>query len=339
MCTGIRLIADDASVVYGRTMEFGQETESEIVIIPRNYEYHATAPKNNRGFSWKTRYAAVGANMLQQPHLVDGLNECGLAGGLFYFPGYAQYQEVMQEQFLKTLAPWELLTMLLTTYASVAEVKKEIENVFVASVEFAGFQGVPEVHWVFHDASGASIVVEYCEGRRRICENPLGVCTNAPTFDWHMTNLKNYVKMFSVNAHPRILKHDVILQPLGQGSGMLGLPGDFTPPARFVRAVAYSQAANAGKNADEARDVAFHILNLFDIPRGVITDADAAKSTQVFEDYTQWTVVSDLKNKRYYWHTYNNSQKYCVDLFTADVDASKLKILPMEYAEKIVNIC
>ena len=29
--------------------------------------------------------------------------------------------------------------------------------------------------------------------------------------------------------------------PLGGGSGMIGLPGDFTPPSRFVRAVAFGK--------------------------------------------------------------------------------------------------
>lgn len=337
MCTGIRLTARDTSVVYGRTMEFGQKTESEILMIPRNYTVVGTAPQQNKGFVWETLYAAVGANMLQMTNLVDGVNEKGLAGGLFYFPGYAGYQAVSQDKYSLCLAPWELLTWLLTTCASVEEARRVLPTIFVGDVEFPEFGGTPEVHWVLHDAAGESIVIEYVNGILKVYDNPLGVCTNAPTFDWHMTNLNNYVKIFSINAQPLNLSGGVTLTPFGQGSGMLGLPGDFTPPSRFVRAVAFSQSAVIGENAEDARCVAFHILNLFDIPLGVISDVARESTIENFEDYTQWTVVSDLHNKRYYWHTYNNSRVYKVDLMKMDIDGKQPQKLPMHCREEIAD--
>jgi uncharacterized membrane protein YeaQ/YmgE (transglycosylase-associated protein family) len=42
---------------------------------------------------------------------------------------------------------------------------------------------------------------------------------------------------------PPIEVGGVKLAQFGQSSGMRGLPGDFTPPSRFVRAVAFSQWA------------------------------------------------------------------------------------------------
>ncbi|MGO9919859.1 MAG: linear amide C-N hydrolase [Isosphaeraceae bacterium] len=42
---------------------------------------------------------------------------------------------------------------------------------------------------------------------------------------------------------PPIEVGGVKLAQFGQSSGMRGLPGDFTPPSRFVRAVAFSQSA------------------------------------------------------------------------------------------------
>jgi len=42
---------------------------------------------------------------------------------------------------------------------------------------------------------------------------------------------------------------------------MLGLPGDFTPPSRFVRAVAFSTSVLPSKTGEEAVLQAFHILN------------------------------------------------------------------------------
>ena len=91
--------------------------------------------------------------------------------------------------------------------------------------------------------------------------------SNSPTFDWHMTNLSNYVNM-TVNNVPKFDVDGKAIKGLGQGSGMLGIPGDFTPPSRFVRAVAFSKSALPVETAREAVLQAFHILNQFDIPKG-----------------------------------------------------------------------
>ncbi len=119
---------------------------------------------------------------------------------------------------------------------------------------------VPPVHYIVTDASGKSLVLEYIDRELKIHTNPLGVMTNAPTFDWHMTNLSNYVTMSAKNVEKVDLAGKEILG-LGQGSGMLGLPGDFTPPSRFVQAVAFSKSALPVEKANEGVLQAFHILN------------------------------------------------------------------------------
>ncbi len=313
MCTGIRLKARDGSIVYGRTMEFGLDTASEILVVPRQVAYRGTrADGKAEGLQWSSSYTVVGANMLGLPHFVDGMNDQGLAGGLFYFPGYASYQQVESSDGNHSLAPWELLTWILTTCASIEEVRVVLPTIKVAHVVFDQWNVVPPVHAIIHDAHGASLVIEYVAGRCMFYDNPLGVITNAPTFDWHMTNLKNYLNLSPHNADNKNLD-GLIMAPFGQGSGMFGLPGDFTPPSRFVRAVAFSHAINQPDNAEQARDSAVHILNLFDIPRGVVRDADSSKS-----DYTQWTTIADLYNKQYYWHTYENRTMYVVQMARLD---------------------
>ena len=67
---------------------------------------------------------------------------------------------------------------------------------------------------------------------------------------------------------PPVKLGTVKLESFGQGSGMLGLPGDFTPPSRFVRAVAFSQSVLPSKTGRDAVLEAFHVLNQFDIPKG-----------------------------------------------------------------------
>ena len=87
--------------------------------------------------------------------------------------------------------------------------------------------------------TGAAAVVEWVEGVRNVHENHIGVATNSPPFDWHMINLRNYVNQTAMDVPTLSLSGETVA-PLGQGTGMLGLPGDFTPPSRFVRAAAFA---------------------------------------------------------------------------------------------------
>lgn len=188
---------------------------------------------------------------------------------------------------------------------------------------FAAWGFAPEAHFVVHDASGKSIVIEYVGGKLNVHDNPLGVVTNSPTFDWHMTNLRNYVN-FSMTNVPPVKLGPVTLQPTGQGSGMLGLPGDFTPPSRFVRAVAFSQSVFKSKTGDDAILQAFHVLNQFDIPKGSARDNEKDANGNIQADYTLWTAASDLKTMRYYFHTYENRQIRMLDLMKMDVDGKNI---------------
>ncbi len=334
MCTGIRLIAKNNAAIYARTMEFGQNTQSNIIIIPRNYSFTGTAPNRAPGLHWQSKYAVVGANMLNLLDIVDGMNEKGLAGGLFYFPNYALYQEVTQAQYAQTIAPWELMTWILTNFSSVSEVKKAILTINVANVIFDQWNTVPPVHAIVHDASGESLVIEYVAGKLVTYDNPLGVITNAPTFDWHLTNLKNYLGLTNLNVK-NVQVDGITISPFGQGSGLFGIPGDFTPPARFVRAVVFSQHVINTNTSDDIRDAAFHILNLFNIPIGAVSEKDNG-TTQY--DYTQWTIASNLQNKRLYWHTYDNSQLCMVDLMKVDLNSTKPITIPMQRENSILDV-
>ena len=134
--------------------------------------------------------------------------------------------------------------------------------------------------------------------------------TNAPTYDWHMTNLSNYINL-SAKDIDQVKVGGVTVPAFGAGTGLLGLPGDFTPPSRFVRAVVYSQAAVPNQNADQAVFAAFHILNQFDIPKGSVINGAVGEPTA---EITEWTSVADLKNLRWYFRTHKDQSIRVVDL-------------------------
>jgi choloylglycine hydrolase len=161
--------------------------------------------------------------------------------------------------------------------------------------------------------------------------------TNSPAFDWHMTNLRNYVNFSLVNVPP-VEVGGIKLEGFGQGTGMLGMPRDFTPPSRFVRAVAYSTSVLPSKTGDEAVLQAFHILNNFDIPRGSARDEHKDARGNIVADYTLWTSAIDLKAKRFYFRTYENSQIRSADLATMPVDAKNISTISMKGREVIKSL-
>jgi choloylglycine hydrolase len=85
-CTGIVLRAKDGSVVPARTMEFGFDIHSNILVIPAGTKItKLIMDENTTGGSYTTKYGLVGANALGKPIVVDGINEKGLYFGAFYF--------------------------------------------------------------------------------------------------------------------------------------------------------------------------------------------------------------------------------------------------------------
>lgn len=324
-CTGIRLKAQDGSIIYARSMEFGIDLKSEAIIIPRDYKFVGDTASGKPGLAWQARYAVVGLNGAGQELVVDGLNEKGLASGIFYFPSYAQYQDVAPAEESQSLAPWQVVTWILTNFANVDEVRAGLAQVKVGNVEFAPMKMTPPMHFIVHDETGQSLVIEYVGGELKLYDNPIGVVTNSPTFDWHITNLRNYVNLTATNLPPVDLA-GLKLGQLGQGSGMLGLPGDFTPPSRFVRAVALSQATLPGVTGDDTVRQAFHVLDSFDIPLGTVRSGD---NGQTAYEYTQWTSASNLKSRSYYFHSYDNRRIRRLDLIAAETSGTSIITIPL----------
>jgi choloylglycine hydrolase len=313
-CTGISLKAGDGAAIRGRTLEFGFPMQSKVIVVPAGKEMSGTLPDGGKGLVYKSRYAFVGANALNLPVILDGINDQGLSVGLFYFPGYAKYAEVTPENKDHAIAPHEFGVWALANFATVDEVREAVKTIAIVPTPARGLGSaegmVAGAHFFLQDKSGKSLVVEPVDGTLKVHDAPLGVMSNAPTYDWQMTNLANYVNLSVKDATP-IKVGGVTISPFGSGSGMLGLPGDFTPPSRFVRAVAFSQSAVPNKTADEAVFAAFHILNQFDIPKGAVMNAAVGEPTP---EITEWTSVADLKNLRWYFRTVTDQSIRVVDL-------------------------
>lgn len=335
-CTGIMLKNADNSFVNGRTVEFGIDIDNSVAVVPRNYSFVGQTPMG-AGMKYTSKYAAVGVIAYKDLSLLDGLNEKGLAVGAFYFPTFAGYTPETAQNQNKALSPGDFSNWLLTQFASIAEVRQAIESgkVVITPTVMSGWgPEAPPFHYVVYDKSGASIAIEPINGKLVVSKNPLGVFTNSPTLDWHMTNLRNYI---SLNTHnvPEITLGGQTFKEFGQGNGMIGLPGDFTPPSRFVRAAIFSTTAIPAENADAGIQQIFHILNNFDIPMGV---AKTVSNGVTYTDSTLLTMARDPQNLRYYYKSYDDQTIRMVQLDRFDLNAKTIKLLDTKGKQPVVDM-
>jgi choloylglycine hydrolase len=318
-CTGIMLRNADGTIVHGRTVEFGIPLAIDFAIVPRGYAFTGMTPMGE-GKKWSAKYGALGAIVFGNLGIMDGINEKGLAVGAFYFPTVAEYTPTTAENQSKSMSSIDFSNWILTQFASVDEVRAAVEagDAVVAPTLLPGWPPqVQPFHWIVYDKSGKSLVIEPIAGKLVVNDNPLGVLTNSPSFDWHMTNLRNYIALSPRDVPP--VKFDgKTFASFGMGAGMLGLPGDFTPPARFVRAAVFSATAFAAPDATAGIFNGFHILNDFDIPYGV---ARVNEGGATHADQTIFTAMRDPQNLRMYYKSYDDQTIRMVDLNRFDLDA------------------
>ncbi|MGA0174114.1 MAG: linear amide C-N hydrolase [Phycisphaerales bacterium] len=322
-CTAFQLRSQDGAWIYFRSMEFGVEFDSKVLIVPRGTRMSGTAPGGGPGLQWTAKYGVVGCNVNVAPSVVaDGMNERGLVIGMLYLPGYSEYLPADPAKADRSVGSWEAPIQLLSTCADVEEAIDALrsERVYVAQQEFVPFKMVLQVHYYIADATGRVVIAEWVGGKLNLHENPLGVLTNSPPFDWQRINVGNYVNLESSNV-PSITLGSQTIRNFGQGSGALGLPGDFTPPSRFVRAALFSHWATPAKTAPETVNLGFHVLNGFDIFEGAVTEKSSSSAAASPTDTTEWTICHDRTNRRMYVRTYESLEIELVDL--AKIDFSK----------------
>lgn len=330
MCTDFLIQSSDGAWVNGRSMEFGQELHTKIYVH---------APKQRavlqglagEEFELTPAYGYVGTSALNLPVVTDGLNTAGLSTGALWLPG-TQYQSPSQSSrnvFCAFFVNW-----MLGNCATTDDVRHALERDEVRVIGGKWVAEVGPLHFPVHDAKGNSIVIEFLEGKAVISENKVAVLTNQPPFPWHLENLRNYVNLSGMDSQPGPRKEDLQVQvgnltivQTGHGTGLSGLPGNSTPPSRFVRTAFLKQFSTQPKTAEEATALAFHLLNCVDIPKGTV----GYKNPQGHDeyDYTQWVVVKDVTHRLFHVRAYGSPLAWSVDLKSLDFQTLNGKQIPI----------
>ncbi|MEO1095611.1 MAG: linear amide C-N hydrolase [Cyanobacteria bacterium J06638_28] len=326
--TDVRLIAEDESALTARTMDAQSGVNSRVIIQPRKAQFISPAPNDKAGLAWMGKYGFVYLDGFDLAVPMDGLNEVGLGMGALLLPGYTEYVAIGPNDSPIALSNLQFGAWILSQFATVEEVRLALSTVKVWGEPVPVFNDAfMPLRYVIHDANGSSLIVEFVEGNPRVYENEVGVLTNAPSYDWHLTNLQNYQQLSPVSTVSSETGTTSVGMT-GQGSGWTGLPGDPTSTSRFVATAMTLAALPAPTDAVDALVMAQTLINRLEIPRGLV---QYMTSNGVIEgDYTQWSVFRDHTNKVLYWRTEQDMTLRSLDLTTVDFDlATSRRVLPI----------
>ena len=322
MCTALTLKTKDGYNLFGRNMDLAYSFNQAVTLLPRNYEYRDRVTGNMK----KNKYAIIGmASIIDDyPAFADAMNEKGLGCAGLNFPGYFHVEEKAIPG-KNNLAPYDLILWILSNFKTVDEVLDEIRNVELVAVPINEKTPLPTLHWIVADTNGKSIVIEKTKESLKVYENPIGVMTNSPTFDWHLTNLNEYMKTTPIQPEP-IKWGEKELKPLGVGLGTNGLPGGCSGVDRFVRIAYLKSRISETEDLMTGISQFFHMLNNVAMPKGaVITDG--------LDDITLYTSCMCQQKGIYYYSTYNNNGISAIDMNKEDLDAKEVK--QFEYLDKL----
>ena len=324
-CTGITLRTIENLPVTARTIEWAATPlKTMYVVVPRGYKQQSYLPNGEqKGRKFVAQYGYVGIAVEQAEFVMEGLNEAGLGAGLFYFPEYGEYAPYEEAKRNQMVSDMQLVAWILSNFSTIEEVKNGMQEIQVIGTD----PRASTVHWRITEQSGKQMVIEIINQKVVFYDNPLGVLTNSPEFTWHLTNLNNYVNLSAGSVNHRQVG-SLSLNAFGGGSGLHGLPGDMTPPSRFIRAAFFQSTAPALATTEATVVQAFHILNNFDIPVG-IQFADPHQVPNM-PSATQVTIASDLSNQRLYYRTMYNAAIRCIDLKSIDFVQVKYQTKALE---------
>lgn len=320
MCTCINFKTEDC--YFGRNLDLEYRFNEKVVITPRGYNFKL---KNGDVITTKHSIIGMATVMGDYPLYAEAANEKGLSMAGLYFPKNACFFN--EDNSKLNLTPYELIPYFLGLYSTVAEIKDILLNLNITGIPFAENLPVTDLHWMISDKNEC-IVVEQMKDGLKIYDNPIGVLTNNPPFDYHINNIINYSNLTPCREKSRF-SDKLDLQQYGQGMGAIGLPGDASPASRFVRA-AFNKL-NSVCDSDEVSSVTqfFHILNSVAMVRGATVTKEGKN------DITAYSCCINVSRGIYYYKTYTNSQITAIKMTEKEKNSKNLTVYDLVEKQQI----
>lgn len=300
--------------MFGRNLDWIYNLGQTGLLLPRNTVWKNSVTKELEQAS----YAVIGIGFMldTRQFLLDGMNEKGLGCAALSFPRYAKFNEKPQTGKIN-IAPLDFVYWLLSNFENINQVREAMQNVNIVRIlEHA------DVHWIVTDKTGESIIIEKFSEDISIFENSIGVLTNAPPFDWQLTNLNQYISVKAKEPEDTYWSNQKLV-PVGNALGSYGLPGDYSSPSRLVR------AAFAKSNMPTPRDTQVGISEFYHILNNVAVVNGSVVTRSNYNEITYYTSCMDLNEGLYYYNTYYNNRINLLALRPQDYESSSILVYPL----------
>ena len=310
MCTAICYRKN--SSYFGRNLDLDRVYGERVVITPRNYELKMRCEK-----AIISHYAMIGmATVVNDfPLYYEATNEKGLSMAGLNFPENAVYYEFAEEK--DNITPFELIPWILAQCSCIDEAKALLGKINLVNVDFSEQLPLSPLHWMISD-NKFSLVVEPLKDGLKIYDDPFEVLTNNPPFEYHYTNVSNYMGLCIGHATSQF-RESIPMKNYSLGMGALGLPGDFSSTSRFIRALFVKENSVSEDNEASNVNQFFHILNAVAMPKGCVL------ATEDFE-YTLYSSCCNADRGIYYYTTYNNLEITAVNMHDVDLSSANLYV-------------
>lgn len=319
MCTAISLTS--GGHYFGRNLDLEVDPGGSVVITPRAF------PLAFRRMPALTSHLAmIGMARVENgyPLYFDAANETGLCAAGLNFPGYAHYAPPAEHA--DNITPFELIMWILAQCSCVAHARTLLARVNLCAIPFSEALPLTPLHFLFADGKEC-ITVEPVSDGLKVYDNPAGVLTNSPPFDWQMTHLCRYMTLDS-RAPENTLCPDIPLKPYSRGMGALGLPGDLSSSSRFVRAAFLRAHSRCSDIESEGISQLFHLLSGVHHIRGSVMVGDQP-------EITLYSSCFSAASASYCYTTYENSQITAVSMHQNNLDAHHLTVYSLNRTQQI----
>ena len=319
MCTAATYKSADH--YFGRNLDYEFSYQETVTVTPRNFPFCF-----RRMGTIEQHYAMIGMAFVQAdyPLYYDATNEKGLSMAGLNFPGNADYKPFAPGK--DNITPFEFIPWILGQCATVKEAREKLARISLLNEDFSPQLPLSPLHWMISDRD-ESIVVESVKEGLKVYDNPVGVMTNNPPFDYHLLNLANYMGLTREEPVSRFSEH-LKLTPYSRGMGAMGLPGDLSSASRFVKAAFTRLNSLSGESESESVSQFFHIL------ASVAQQKGCCRVEHGFE-YTIYSSCCNTDKGIYYYTTYENSQISGVDMHRENLDGSALISYPLITGQQI----
>jgi penicillin V acylase-like amidase (Ntn superfamily) len=277
-CTRALYVAQDGTVIVGRSMDWGEDMASNMWVLPRGMKRDGRGGKNT--ISWESKYGSLIVSAYDIG-TAEGMNEKGLVVNELALVE-SNYGKPPAGAKVISLSTWP--QYVLDNFATVAEAVADLrQEKFHVQTVVLGTGRPANMHLVISDASGDSAVFEYVDGKLVIHHGKqYKVVTNSPTYDKQLAIMEYWKDAGGISK---------------------SLPGTSRAADRFVRTsflldILPSTVSPTYINGTPQQSFKFQApMAVLSLMRSVGTPLGFANEEQPWVSSTIWRAVSDSTNR------------------------------------------